>query len=44
MATNGTKVEWVSIEDSGKNALDFHIAYYLGLKEGEEANTIFFQR
>ena len=37
MATNGTKVEWVSIEGSGKNALDFHIAYYLGLKAGEEA-------
>ncbi len=30
MATNGIKVEWIAIEGSGKNALDFHIAYYLG--------------
>ena len=30
LATNGTKVEWIGIEGSGKNALDFHIAYYLG--------------
>lgn len=35
MATNGIKVEWISIEGSGKNALDFHIAYYLGKKVSE---------
>lgn len=26
----GTKVEWIEIEGSGNNALDFHIAFYLG--------------
>lgn len=35
MATNGIKVEWIAIEGSGKNALDFHIAYYLGKKISE---------
>ncbi len=28
-AANESDVEWVEIEDFGKNALDFHIAYYL---------------
>lgn len=35
LATNNIKVEWVAIEGSGKNALDFHIAYFLGTKELE---------
>ena len=35
MATNGIKVEWIAIEGSGKNALDFHIAYYLGKHTSE---------
>lgn len=35
LATKGTKVEWVAVEGSGKNALDFHIAYYLGLNAKE---------
>jgi len=26
----GQRVEWVKIEGSGSNALDFHIAFYLG--------------
>ena len=26
----GTKVEWIKIDGTGSNALDFHIAYYLG--------------
>jgi hypothetical protein len=26
----GEKINWLMIEGSGKNALDFHIAYYLG--------------
>jgi len=26
----GGSIEWVKIEGSGKNALDFHIAFYLG--------------
>ena len=27
----GNKLEWVRIEGTGPNALDFHIAYYLGV-------------
>lgn len=38
LATNDINVEWVSIEGAGKNALDFHIAYYLGMNFSEEAN------
>ncbi len=26
----GSNIEWVKIDSSGKNALDFHIAYFLG--------------
>jgi hypothetical protein len=26
----GTKLEWLKVEGNGSNALDFHIAYYLG--------------
>lgn len=40
----GQRVEWVSIEGAGKNALDFHIAFYLGKLSkdvGEEAFLIF---
>lgn len=29
LASNDSTVEWIEIEGSGKNALDFHIAYYL---------------
>lgn len=36
LSTNGIKIEWVSVESCGKNALDFHIAYYLGIKSSEE--------
>ena len=36
VATNGMSVEWISIEGTGKNALDFHIAYYLGVRSSEE--------
>lgn len=36
VATNGMSVEWIIIEGTGKNALDFHIAYYLGVKSSEE--------
>lgn len=28
-ASNNSNVEWIEIDGSGKNALDFHIAYYL---------------
>lgn len=31
MATNNINVEWIRIQGAGKNALDFHIAYYLGV-------------
>lgn len=33
----GKNVEWIQINGSGKNALDFHIAYYLALHK-EQAN------
>lgn len=36
VATNGMSVEWIIIEGTGKNALDFHIAYYLGVRSSEE--------
>jgi len=26
----GTRLEWIKVEGGGSNALDFHIAYYLG--------------
>ena len=26
----GNKVEWIKVNERGKNALDFYIAYYLG--------------
>lgn len=41
LATNNIKVEWVAIEGSGKNALDFHIAYFLGKKD-LESDTLHF--
>jgi hypothetical protein len=31
----GKNVEWVQINGSGKNALDFHIAYYLAMHRDE---------
>jgi hypothetical protein len=31
----GKNVEWVQITGSGKNALDFHIAYYLALRRDQ---------
>lgn len=31
----GKNVEWVQIKGSGKNALDFHIAYYLAINKAE---------
>ena len=40
----GQRVEWISIEGAGKNALDFHIAFYLGKLSkdvGGEAFVIF---
>lgn len=42
LATNNISVEWIPIEGCGKNALDFHIAYYLGqnIKEPDTKHYI----
>lgn len=37
----GDKAEYVTISGSGKNALDFHIAYYLGELAERDANGYF---
>lgn len=37
----GDKAEYVTISGSGKNALDFHIAYYLGKLAERDANGYF---
>ena len=37
----GDKAEYVTISGSGKNALDFHIAYYLGELAARDANGYF---
>jgi len=31
----GKNVEWIQIKGSGKNALDFHIAYYLAINKAQ---------
>jgi len=31
----GKNVEWIQINGSGKNALDFHIAYYLAMHKAQ---------
>jgi len=31
----GARVEWIQIDGTGSNALDFHIAYYLGYQVGK---------
>jgi hypothetical protein len=36
----GKRVEWIKIEGTGSNALDFHIAFYLGqLSKDDERNS-----
>ena len=37
----GDKVEYVQISGSGKNALDFHIAYYIGKIAEQDPNSYF---
>jgi len=37
----GDKAEYIQITGSGRNALDFHIAYYLGALTERDANGIF---
>ena len=41
MQSFGDKAEYVQITGSGRNALDFHIAYYLGALTEREPKTIF---
>lgn len=36
------KVQWIKIEGDGKNALDFHIAFYLGQISSEKKAVKFF--
>lgn len=35
LASNENEVKWIPIEGNGKNALDFHIAYYLAKNDSE---------
>ena len=37
----GTRVEYVTVSGSGKNALDFHIAYYIGERTAIEPDAYF---
>jgi hypothetical protein len=37
----GANAEYVLLESSGSNALDFHIAYYIGLLSGQEPSAFF---
>ena len=41
MQSFGDKAEYVQITGSGRNALDFHIAYYLGALTERDPNAIF---
>lgn len=36
LSTNGMAVDWIKVKGSGKNALDFHIAYYLAKNDREK--------
>lgn len=36
VTSNDSDVEWIEIVGSGKNALDFHIAYYLAKNDSEK--------
>lgn len=37
----GTNAEYVAIESSGSNALDFHVAYYIGVISAHEPTAFF---
>ncbi len=37
----GSDAEYIQIEGNGKNALDFHIAYYIGRLAAESADSFF---
>lgn len=36
LAQNENQIEWIQISGNGKNALDFHIAYFLAKHDSEE--------
>ncbi len=38
----GNKLEWVTIDGNGPNALDFHIAYYLGVHSARNPRDEYF--
>jgi len=38
----GSRLEWIKIDGSGPNALDFHIAYYLGAHIAKEPRWEYF--
>jgi hypothetical protein len=35
----GTRVEWIKIDGTGSNALDFHIAFFLGTQVSKNPNS-----
>jgi len=37
----GDKLKWISLDASGKNALDFHIAYYIGKLQSQYENGFY---
>jgi hypothetical protein len=37
----GKQIQWIIINGNGKNAADFHIAYYMGLLSEKEAGSSF---
>lgn len=37
----GDSVEYIALESSGRNALDFHITYYLGLLSSQDPSAFF---
>ena len=37
----GSDAEYIAIDGSGRNALDFHITYYIGRLSSEDPNAIF---
>src|SRR5271157_5152009 len=38
----GDRLDWVTIDGSGPNALDFHIAYYLGIHTAQSPKDEYF--
>lgn len=41
LQTLGSNAEYVILETAGSNALDFHIAYYIGVLSGEDPTAYF---